>query len=153
EPPGGDPLRAHAGSRVWNRGKRSVTLDIESPAGSRVLERLIDDSDVLIETFAPGTLEALGLGFDGDLPARHPQLIRCSITGYGRTSSARGRPAYDALIQARMGMHFEQPSYRKDAAGAYVDEPVFLYVPLPSYGAMLIAVVGVLAALHARTVT
>src|SRR5262245_4988774 len=70
EPPGGDPLRAHAGSRVWNRGKRSVTVDLDTPAGVEVLDRLIADRDVLIETFPPGTLEALG--FDGDLPARHP---------------------------------------------------------------------------------
>jgi crotonobetainyl-CoA:carnitine CoA-transferase CaiB-like acyl-CoA transferase len=52
-----------------------------------------------------------------------------------------------------MGMQFEQPSYRKTSDGAYVDGPVFLYVPLPSYGAMLLAGAGVCAALHAREIT
>jgi len=55
-------------------------------------------------------------------------------------------------VQARLGMNFEQPSYRRGADGGFVEGPVFLYVPLPSYGAMLLAGTGIAAALHAREV-
>jgi crotonobetainyl-CoA:carnitine CoA-transferase CaiB-like acyl-CoA transferase len=152
EPPGGDPTRRYVGSRVWNRGKRSIVADVTTGAGQEVVRRLTRSADVLIETTAPGTMARLGLD-DATLRAENPRLVYCSITGYGRRSAARDRPPRDALVQARMGMHFEQPSYRKNEDGSYVHEPVFLYVPLPSYGAMFLAGMGVLAALHAREVT
>ena len=152
EPPGGDPTRGYVGSRVWNRGKRSIVADVLTGSGQEVVRRLARSADVLIETTAPGVMTGLGLD-DVSLRAENARLVYCSITGYGRHSEARDRPAYDALVQARMGMHFEQPSYRKHADGSYVEEPVFLYVPLPSYGAMFLAGTGILAALHARETT
>lgn len=152
EPPGGDPTRALSASRVWNRGKKSVILDLKDAKGKDCFERLAGTADVLLESFRPGTLDRLGLGYDA-LRLGNQRLIYCSITGYGRTGASRDRPAYDALVQARLGMHFEQPSYRKRADGSYAEGPVFLYVPLPSYGAMLLAGTGICAALHAREVT
>jgi crotonobetainyl-CoA:carnitine CoA-transferase CaiB-like acyl-CoA transferase len=152
EPPGGDPTRALSASHVWNRGKKSVILDLKDVDGKGQFEQLAATADVLLESFRPGTMDRLGLGYE-TLAAINPRLIYCSITGYGRRGPSRDRPAYDALVQARLGMHFEQPSYRKHPDGSYVDGPVFLYVPLPSYGAMLLAGTGIAAALHAREVT
>jgi crotonobetainyl-CoA:carnitine CoA-transferase CaiB-like acyl-CoA transferase len=137
---------------VWNRGKKSIVLDLNDSGDRPRFEQLVATADVLLESFRPGIMESLGLGYDA-LHAVNPRLIYASITGYGREGPSRDRPAYDALVQARLGMHFEQPSYRKTADGSYVEGPVFLYVPLPSYGAMLLATTGVCAALHAREVT
>ena len=66
----------------------------------------------------------------------------CSITGYGRNSAARDRPGYDGLVQARWGIQNEQPGLRPG--------PVFLHLPLPSFGAALVASVGINAALFTR---
>ena len=127
-------------------------IDLTSAQGKAQFEQLVSTADILLESFRPGTMTRLGLDYD-TLHKLNRRLIYCSITGYGRTSASRDRPAYDALVQARLGMHFEQPSYRRNADGSYVDGPVFLYVPLPSYGAMLLASAGISAALHAREVT
>jgi crotonobetainyl-CoA:carnitine CoA-transferase CaiB-like acyl-CoA transferase len=151
EPPEGDPTRAWSASRVWNRGKKSVIVDLKTAEGKRQFVQLVGTADVLLESFRPGTMARLGLDYDS-MHAVNRRLIYASITGYGRTSASRGRPAYDALVQARLGMHFEQPSYRRSKDGDYVDGPVFLYVPLPSYGAMLLVGAGICAALHAREV-
>jgi crotonobetainyl-CoA:carnitine CoA-transferase CaiB-like acyl-CoA transferase len=153
EPPGGDPTRTYGGSYVWDRGKKSLTLNLKASEGKNVFKQLLRDADVLIETFKPGTMQRLGLDYEA-LKSSCPRLIYCSITGYGRKSASRDRPAYDALVQARLGMHFEQPSYRKGPDGKYlIGVPIFLYVPLPSYGAMFLATTGIGAALHAREVT
>ncbi len=152
EPPGGDPTRTLSASRVWNRGKKSLILDLKDAGSRDAFERLVLTADVLLESFRPGTMDRLGLSYDA-LHAINPRLIYCSITGYGRHGPSRDRPAYDALVQARLGMHFEQPSYRRNPDGSYVDGPVFLYVPLPSYGAMLLAGAGISAALHGREMT
>ena len=137
---------------MWNRGKKSVILNLKDASDMALFGRLVATADVLVESFRPGTMARLGIDFESVRDANR-RLIFCSITGYGRTSASRDRPAYDALVQARLGMHFEQPSYRKEADGSYVEGPVFLYVPLPSYGAMLLAGAGIGAALHAREVT
>jgi crotonobetainyl-CoA:carnitine CoA-transferase CaiB-like acyl-CoA transferase len=152
EPPGGDPTRAWSASRVWNRGKKSAVLDLKDGEARSSFEQLAATADVLVESFRPGTMDRLGLAY-GSLHFVNPRLVYASITGYGRTGPSRDRPAYDALVQARLGMHFEQPSYRRHPDGSYMDGPVFLYVPLPSYGAMLLATTGICAALHAREVT
>ncbi|HVV30840.1 MAG TPA: CoA transferase [Mycobacteriales bacterium] len=153
ERPGGDPTRAEPGGRVWNRGKRSVVLDVASAAGRDAVRRLAMQADVLVESGPPAAMATLGLDYP-TLSAGNERLIHCSITGYGRRSALRDRPADDALVQARLGMNFEQPCYRRDpATGDFVDEPVFLYVPLASYGAAMLATTGIHAALHAREVT
>jgi crotonobetainyl-CoA:carnitine CoA-transferase CaiB-like acyl-CoA transferase len=153
EVPGGDGLRAEPGARVWNRGKRSVVLDLDTEGGRTALRRLARRADVLVASAVPGRLSDLGL--DGEsLHVDNDRLVHCSITGYGRHRSLRDRPADDALVQARLGMNCEQPCYRRDpVTGGFVEEPVFLYVPLPSYGAAMLATVGIHAALHVRELT
>ena len=86
-----------------NRGKRSLTLDIANPAGGDVFHRLLAASDILIENFRSDSAEKLGLTPD-KLLARHPRLIVCSISGFGRTGPLRDAPGYDFAIQAMSGL-------------------------------------------------
>jgi crotonobetainyl-CoA:carnitine CoA-transferase CaiB-like acyl-CoA transferase len=141
EPPSGDPFRATAGYTVWNRGKRSVVLDLHAAADRDAFLELVHGADVVVESFAPGTTTRLGID-EPTLRGVNPQLVYCSITGYGRTGAHRDRPGYDALVQARTGLQNEQPGLRPG--------PVFLHTPLPSFGAALLASVGIRAALLAR---
>lgn len=86
-----------------NRSKRSLAIDIQHPAGAAILEELLSKSDVLIENFRTDSLPKLGVTPETVL-ARHPRMILCSISGYGRTGPARDDPGYDFAIQARSGL-------------------------------------------------
>ena len=86
-----------------NRNKRSVTLNLKDPRGQRILRRLIDQSDVLIENFKQGTLDRLGFGYS-DVHAMRPSLIYCSISGYGADGPYADRPGYDIAAQAMGGL-------------------------------------------------
>ena len=153
EPPDGDPTREWNGSPVWNRGKQSLTLNLKTPQGVEVLKRLAGDAAILIETNKPGTMQRLGLDYEA-LKSTNPQLIYCSITAYPRKSKDAQRAGYDALVQARTGIQWEQPSYRRGPDDQYLaNEPVFLYTPLPSYGAKFLALTGIKAALFSRSKT
>ena len=89
---------------VWlNRGKQSITLDLKQPGGREVAERLIAGADVVVQNFAPGALDRLGLGV-AQLRARYPALIACSVTGYGEDGPYRDRRAYDLLLQGEAGV-------------------------------------------------
>ena len=144
EPPGGDPFRTAPGYTVWNRGKKSIALDLRLDRDLEVLRALAHRADVVVESFSPGVADRLGVGYDA-LRSGNERLIYCAITGYGRTGASSSRVAYDALVQARTGLQYEQPGLRKG--------PIFLHVPLPSFGAALLAAVGISAALRAREVT
>ncbi len=144
EPPGGDPFRTAPAYTVWNRNKRSVVLDLATTEGLDHVRALLATADVLVESYAPGTTERLGIDFDA-VHTLNDRLVYCSITGYGRTGATSTRPGWDALVQARSGMQWEEPGLRSG--------PIFLHAPLPSFGAALIATAGISAALHAREVT
>ena len=85
-----------------NRNKRSVAADLKAEEGRALVRRLARDADVLVENFAPGTLDAWGLGYD-ELARENPGLVFCSITGYGTDGPEAGRPGYDVAVQARTG--------------------------------------------------
>ena len=141
EPPGGDPFRATPGYTVWNRSKQSVVLDLHDRDDRAACRRLIAGADVVVESFSPGTTARLGVDYD-TIRDENPGAVYCSITAYGRTGAARDRPGYDALVQARWGLQDVQPGHRPG--------PVFLHLALPSFGAALVASVGIHAALLAR---
>ena len=112
ERPGeGDFARAYddviQGTSTWfawlNRGKRSLSLNLKHPRGLEVAHRLAARADVVIQNFAPGSLDRLGLGV-GQLHERHPRLVVTSITGYGEDGPYRDRKAYDLLLQAEAGV-------------------------------------------------
>jgi CoA:oxalate CoA-transferase len=85
-----------------NRGKRSLVLDIKQPAGRELLLRLLPRFDVLVENFRPGVMDALGLG-PAALTAAFPQLVYCSISGYGADGPYRDRPGFDQVAQGMSG--------------------------------------------------
>jgi crotonobetainyl-CoA:carnitine CoA-transferase CaiB-like acyl-CoA transferase len=86
-----------------NRGKRSLTLNLKHERGREILWRLIEDADVLVENFRPGTLDGLGFA-EADLRRRCPRLVYASISGYGPDGPLGGRPGYDAVIQGEGGL-------------------------------------------------
>jgi crotonobetainyl-CoA:carnitine CoA-transferase CaiB-like acyl-CoA transferase len=144
EPPGGDPFRAYSGYAVWNRSRRSVTVDLKSPKGREAFLRLVDDADVIVETFRPGVMKRLGVGYE-EVHERNPRLVYLSCPGYPEGHRMSGRPGYDALIQASSGQQWEQPGWRMG--------PIFLHMPMPSMGACFLIPTGILTALVAREET
>lgn len=89
---------------VWiNRSKESIALDLKSEQGKEVLKKLLKKADVFIQNLAPGAIERLG--FDPqELTKEFPQLIICSISGYGNSGPYRDKKAYDLLIQCEAGL-------------------------------------------------
>ncbi len=110
EPGGGDFLRSTpplaAGQSALfnaiNRNKRSITLNLKSPAGRDLLLRLVENADVLVEGNRPGVMARLGLGWDA-LHARNPKLVMCSITGYGQDGPFASRAGHDLNYMATAG--------------------------------------------------
>ena len=86
-----------------NRGKKSVTLDIATPAGQEIARRLAAQSDVLIENYKAGDLTRYNLGYE-QLRTLNPGLVYCSITGFGQTGPMRSVAGYDFIIQAMGGL-------------------------------------------------
>ena len=98
-----------------NRGKKSITLDIASPAGQQIVKQLAARSDVVIENYKVGQLKKYGLDYAG-LKAVNPKIIYCSITGFGQTGPYAQRPGYDYIIQG-MGGLMSITGERDDAPG------------------------------------
>src|SRR4029077_15902214 len=108
DPRGGDTMRTLRGgpSRYFaplNRGKRSVTLDLRSPDAAGVLDALIAQADIVVESFRPSTARRLGVDAD-TLRARHPRLIHASISGFGQHGPYVERAAHDINYQALAGL-------------------------------------------------
>jgi len=144
EPPGGDPFRVYDGYKVWTRSRRSVTCDLKSDAGVAAFRELAATADVLVESFRPGVMDGLGVGYDA-LHAELPRLVYSSVPAYPPGHRLAQRPGYDALVQASSGQQWEQPGWRPG--------PIFLHMPMPSMGAIFLVPMGILAALIAREET
>ena len=144
ERPGGEPLRSDpARFAAWNRGKRTVELDLATEAGHREALGLLDGADLLVENLRPGALERLGLG-PAVLRATRPGLVTCSISAWGSTGPSRDEPGWEPLVHARAGAQ----------QGLFTgDDPMWLPFPLASVAAALLAVLGAGAALVKRTST
>ena len=111
-PDGGDESRQirppEAGGEAfyylaYNRSKRSIAVDLRTEGGKDIIDRLAARSDVLIQNFRVGVMERLGLGYEA-VRARHPHLVYCSISAYGRTGPMTARPGFDPVLQAESGM-------------------------------------------------
>lgn len=130
---------------VVQRGKALRTLDLKSAAGRDALLALIDDSDVLIESFRPGVMQRLGLGYD-TLHARNPRLVVCAITGYGQHGPLAHAAGHDLNYLATAGA---LPAFATPGG-----EPVLPNLQVADLmGGALMAVMGVLAALVAARST
>ena len=109
-PKGGDPIRGQGEIKdglswyfaLFNRNKRSITLDLYSDEGKQVLADMVRDADVLVENFKPGVLAKLGLTTDR-LEELNPRLISASVNGFGSTGPYADRPAFDFIAQAMSG--------------------------------------------------
>jgi len=112
-PDGGDSLRSMAwrdpadGVSLWwkmaSRNKRCIALDLKNPSDLNALMRLVDDADVLVENFRPGTLERLGIGPDV-LLARRPRLVITRVTGFGQDGPYAHRPGFATIAEAMSGL-------------------------------------------------
>lgn len=138
-PPFLGPLSAYFLS--CNRSKRSVTLDIAAPEGYDLFHQLLAKSDVLIENFRTDSAEKLGLTPE-KLLARHPKLVVCSISGFGRTGPLKDAPGYDFAIQAMSGL--------MSITGPADGPPCKVGVAVADVLTGLYASTAILAALHAR---
>ncbi|MDR3535969.1 MAG: CaiB/BaiF CoA-transferase family protein [Acetobacteraceae bacterium] len=150
EPPQGDEVRDwgppfHEDDASYfigvNRNKRAIALDIGKPDGRKVLLRLLEDADVLIENFKPGSMEKWGIGYDV-LSEQFPGLIHCRISGFGPDGPLGGLPGYDAILQAMTGLM----SINGDPSTG----PMRLGTAIVDMGTGLYSAVGILMALHER---
>lgn len=127
-----------------NRGKRSIALDLDHPAGQQLLRTFLRPNDVVIHSLKPGSAEQRGLGYD-DLQPHCPGLIYCALSAFGNVGPLSSLPGYDPLIQAFAGImsvngHDGQP-------------PARVGVSLVDMGTGLWSVIGILAALTSRNHT
>src|SRR4051812_5110049 len=108
QPGAGDPLRRWTLDgqpfwwKVYARNKRCITLNLKSDEGRALLQRMLPKFDVMLESFVPGTLEDLGLGWDV-LSAWNPRLVLVRISGWGQSGPARTRPGFGTLVEASSG--------------------------------------------------
>jgi crotonobetainyl-CoA:carnitine CoA-transferase CaiB-like acyl-CoA transferase len=148
EPPAGEqnrgnpPLRdGHSGYfGQMNAGKRSVVLDLATPAGVEAAMRLVRASDVLVENFRPGVMERLGVGYAACAEVT-PRLVYCSVSGYGQTGPRSGLAALAPIINADCGFDMAQLSYQQDqsapaATGLYVAD---ILGAVSAFGAIMTA--------------
>jgi alpha-methylacyl-CoA racemase len=139
---GVEPSAASALFLSLNRGKRSLRLNLKVSEGRDVLLRLVREHDVLLESFRPGVLDRLGVGYER-LRQENPRLVYCAITGYGQEGPDRDRPGHDLNYLARnglLGLSGERDGPPVPAAGQIADLG----------GGALMAAFGILAALHER---
>jgi crotonobetainyl-CoA:carnitine CoA-transferase CaiB-like acyl-CoA transferase len=124
-----------------NRNKRSLALDLKSPGGQEILWKLIEEADVLVENFSPGTIDRLGFGFEA-VHARNPSLIFASISGFGQTGPSRSRTAYDLIVQGMSGM--------MSVTGEEGGMPTKLGIPIADIAAGMFAAYAIAGALYGR---
>ena len=143
EPPGGDRFRATAAAPLWLRGKRSVTADLATEHGRADLQRLVQGADVVVVSGPPSRARRWGIDADAALATR-PDLVHCSITGWGPVGPLAEVPGWDAAVAARSGrmLAFERQLRRGG--------PVFAAVPVAAHVAAHGAVQGIVAGLFAR---
>ena len=122
------------------RGKHGVTLNLKSPEALHIYRELATRADIVVENYASGTADRLGIGYDATR-AINPRIIYCSLNGFG-TGALLGRKAFDAVIQAMSGMMM--------TSGKPGDPPMRIGMPIADTVAPLFAVMGINAALYNR---
>jgi alpha-methylacyl-CoA racemase len=144
-PPGynnADTSAAGANFLALNRGKRSIRIDLKTQAGKEVLLRLARDADVLLESFRPGVMDRLGVGYEL-LREENPRLVYCAISGYGQDGPNRDRSGHDMNylgLNGLLGLTGEADGPPVQAAGQIADIG----------GGSLMAAIGILVALRER---
>ena len=146
EPPGGEKFKEWPGAIQWNRGKKSVTLDLKSPEGREKAQRLARLSDVVVESFRPDVTQRLGIDYE-TLSAGHPELIYASLTGFGVQGPYANYKGYDAVVAAKSGrmMMFARQNPREG--------PNYVVVQGACHSAATALIRGITAALYVREKT
>ncbi|MGK7869071.1 CaiB/BaiF CoA transferase family protein [Falsiroseomonas sp. E2-1-a20] len=153
KPEGGDDARQmgrafrHGDALVFhefNRGKRSIALDLKAPEGVAALHGLLGQADILVHNMRPGVPEALGLGA-AETTARHPRLIYCEMGAFGHLGPMRDQPGYEPLLQAFGGL--------SSITGEPDGPPVRMGASVVDQGTGMWTVIGALAALQQRART
>ena len=126
---------------VYNRGKKSICLDMRSPEGKAIFTDLVKTSDIVLENFRPGTMDAMGFGYTALAAIKH-DIILVSVSGFGQTGPYRDRPAFDPLGQAMSGL--------MSLTGRPVGQPIGTAFSLVDRTTALHATIGALAALRHR---
>lgn len=151
EPPGiGDPMRQWGrekpyGKSLWwpvvARNKKSLTINLRTPEGQKIIHELIESCDILIENFRPGTMERWNLGYD-KLKEINPGLIMVRVTGYGQTGPYASRAGYGSIGEAMGGLRYVvgDPSTQPSRMGISIGDEL----------AATYACLGALMALHSR---
>jgi formyl-CoA transferase len=140
ESPEGDSFRELPGFFGWNRGKRSIALDLKTPEGREIVERLAARSDVLMENMRPGVAERLGVGY-ARVRDLNPRLVYCSVTAFGSTGPYVDRPGFDPLLQSMGGVMTLQ---------GFLGPPQYVRVAVTDYYTASLAAQAILAALFVR---
>jgi len=147
-PDGGDFARAYdaavrgeASHFIWlNRGKESLAVDLKTAQGQDILARLLERADVFLHNLGPGAVERLGFGAE-QLLERHPQLVVCTMSGYGSTGPYRDKRAYDLLVQSEAGLV---------SLTGTPDHPAKAGIPVADIAAGMYALTNILGALMRR---
>ena len=140
ERPGGDPARTELAFATWNRGKRSISLDLKEDSGRETARKLARQADVVIENFRPGVADRLGIGYD-KLAAENSALVYCSLPGFGEDHPDRDKQGWEPIIGAATGLY-----PKVDGS----DEPLYSPLPIASTFAAIVGAVAVTMALCAR---
>jgi formyl-CoA transferase len=143
EPLQGEMTRQNPGVNyfAWNRGKRSLPLDLRTEGGRSVFYRLVEGSDVVVENFRPGVTRRLQIDYE-TLSALNPRLIYASITAFGATGPYQHRPGFDPLIQAMSGIERLQ--------GGPGNPPVFLRIAITDFVTAMLQAASITMALFNR---
>ena len=126
----------------FNRGKESVALDLKSPRDRDLLERMLDEADVLVENFRPGVMDRLGYGPER-LARTHPHIVYASISGFGHTGPFSDLPGYDMVVQAMGGV--------MSLTGWPDAPPARVGTSFGDLSAALFAAIGIVSSLYRRT--
>jgi crotonobetainyl-CoA:carnitine CoA-transferase CaiB-like acyl-CoA transferase len=126
---------------MWNRGKRSVAIDMRRPAGLNLVRRMTAEADVVVENYRPGIADEIGIGFDA-LSAINPRLVYVSVSAFGARGPLAPFPGTDPVIQAWSGV--------MSVTGEPDGGPLLVGVPIADYTGSMLAVQGVALALFAR---
>jgi crotonobetainyl-CoA:carnitine CoA-transferase CaiB-like acyl-CoA transferase len=157
EPANGEWTRSQPAFLQWNRGKRSIQVDLHSAHGSSSARGLVLTADVLIAADAPELLRLIALD-QTSLDIANPGLITCTVAGFASVAGAATEPmptvkAYEGVVAAAIGRMTELDQLSGGQPGKRYDEPAFTAAPVASYGASQLAVQGIVAALLQRTRT
>ena len=139
----GDSFRELPGFFGWNRGKRSLAVNLKTPEGRQIVDKLAERADVVMENMRPGVAERLGVGYER-LSAINPRLIYSSVTAFGSSGPDSDRPGFDPIFQALGGLMTLQ---------GFGGPPVYLRTAPTDYYTAALATQGIVSALFAREKT